>query len=502
MQNKFNILLANPPCRIDIGKGLEKFFVRAGSRWPFSIIKKEKIRAEYSPFPFYLAYTAALLEAKGFLVLVNDAVTLNKTKAEFLQETKEQEPDIILYETSTPTIYHDLALAKDLKELLPGIIIVLVGPHVSTFPEQTLQESSFVDYIIVQEYELSFAELAEKLRSKEKVSGISGLTWREEGVIKKNQARLIEPLDQLPKPARHFFPMEYYWDGFCQYKPVVQMHATRGCPFHCNFCLWNQVMYGNGRHRTFNVKRVVEEMKDCQKKYGAREIYFDDDTFTGNRQNVFALCDEIKKTNLKINWSCMGDAMITDEKMIEAMAGAGCIGMKFGVESGDKEVLKTIGKPIVFEKLREVASCLGRHRIKTHATFTFGLLGETKETMQRTIDFAKGLDVDSVQFSITTPFPGTRYYNEVKEKNLLLAKDWSEFDGASTSVVGFEKLTNEEVQEFYCKASGEWLKHKLLQSRWTLRQLYNLNRMRKGQGMCAVFRRCKRGLELVFGQRR
>ena len=494
------VLLANPPCRIDLGKGQEKFFVRAGSRWPFSVTKKKEDKADYLPFPFYLAYSAALLKNKGFSVLVDDALTLNKTQEEFLNDIVKSAPDIILYETSTPTIKHDLVLAQELKKIMPKLIIVLAGPHITTFPKETLKECAAIDYGIIQEYELALAELVEKLSKREDVSNISGLVWRDKEEVKVNPAMLIDPLDQLPMPARELFSLDYYWDGFCQHKPAIQMHATRGCPFRCNFCLWNQVVYNNGKYRMFSVKRVIDEMEECIKKYGAQEIYFDDDTFTANKKFVLDFCRELKNRGLKIHWSCMGDAMVTDEEMVEAMASAGCVGMKFGVESGDPEVLKKIEKPVDLNKIKRVASLLAKRHIKTHATFTFGLSGETKESMQRTIDFAKELDVDSVQFSINTPFPGTRYYAEAKEKGLLLTENWQDFDGSSKSVVRFEGLNTEDVASLHCRASGIWFRHKIKDPRWLFRQFYNLGRMMRGQGLSAVIARCKRGISLMSGK--
>ncbi len=496
------VLLANPPCREDIDEKYERFFIRAGSRWPFSVIKKKNEKMDYVPFPFYLAYTAALLESENFDVSVIDAIPLNLTLEDFVDKAISTRPDIILFETATPTIYHDLKIAKLLKEKTSALI-ALSGAHVTTFPKETLEESEYVDYILTREYELNFVDLVKKLNEGKDISDVPGLAYRNNGKILINPNKELVDLDKLPFPARHLFPsndcndMNLYWDGFCQYKPAIQMHASRGCPFHCNFCLWNQVMYENGKYRMFAPERVVDEMEDVIEKYGAKEIYFDDDTFTANKKHVLSICREIKKRGLDINWSCMGDAMITDKEMIDAMADAGCIGMKFGVESGDQEVLKAIKKPVNLNKVKEVSRWCAEKGIKTHATFTFGLSGETKESMEKTLKFAKELDVDSVQFSITTPFPGTRYYEELDEKGLLLTKDWSAYDGACSFVAKNPNLTHEEIEDFCKKASGRWLKHKIKDLNWVRRQMNNLNKMRKGQGNMIIFQRLKRAIELV-----
>lgn len=497
------ILLANPPCRVALGNGFERAFVRAGSRWPFSTVVPQGAPLEYLPFPFYLAYTAALLEKDGHQVLVNDALTLNRSQEQFVEETAAQQPDLLLYEATTPTAKYDLDLARELKDKLPRTLIALAGPHVTTFPRETLQENSGVDFVFQREYELGFTKLVKRLEEGGRLDDVPGLGWREGVEIRLNPPQPIEPLDLLPFPARHLFPSNekpgptLYWDGFCQYKPAIQMHATRGCPFLCNFCLWNTVMYANGKYRMFDVARTVQEMKECQEKYGTREIYFDDDTFTANKQHVLDLCNEIKKQKLKINWSVMGDAMVTDEEMIEAMAGAGCIGMKFGVESGDEEILKHIQKPVRFEKLRRFTDWCAKRGIKTHATFTFGLSGETRETMQKTLALAQSLDVDTVQFSMTTPFPGTRYYQEVDKEGMLLTHDWDDFDGNAQSVVKLANLDVAEVRAFCRRASGRWLRHKLLRPAWIGRQLKNMTRLIRGRGFGVIFQRLWRVGQLL-----
>lgn len=497
------IFLANPPCRIKINEHEERFFVRAGSRWPFSVIKKKTESADYIPFPFYLGYTAALLEKNGHQIIVDDGVAINETEEEFLEKVIQNNPDLILFETSTPTINDDLLLIKKIKKALHDVTICLAGTHATTFYKEILKNEQ-VDFIFLSEYELNFSKFADALGDKKGLTKIEGMAFRQDKEIIIKEPRLIDPLDQLPIPARHLFPNNakpdptIYWDGFCQYKPAIQMHASRGCPFRCNFCLWNQVMYRNQKYRVFSPKRVVDEMEKVVKEYKAREIYFDDDTFTANKKQVLSICKEIKRRELRVNWSVMGDAMVTDKEMVEVMADAGCIGIKFGVESGNREILKHIEKPINFEKLKEFTDWCAKKRIKTHATFTFGLSGETVETMNQTLALAKSLDVDSVQFSITTPFPGTRYFEEVKKENLLLAKNWKDFDGASQSVVKFKNLPSEVVKNYWRGASGRWLRCKIFKASWVIRQFYNLKRMIEGQGLTVIWTKTSRLINLLF----
>ncbi len=499
------ILLANPPCRTSLGGGKERFFIRAGSRWPWSLVKRVDELPRYAPFPFYLAYSAALLERDDFDVQALDGIPLNLTEPEFHRRVSAIQPDLILFETSTPTIHRDVETSARLREAT-GARIALAGPHVTEFPTETLSEHEHVDFVLVGEYEMTFLELARRLRDDNSLDDLDGIAYRaaDGKPAGGRRGREINPVDELPHPARHLFPsnecndLSLYHDGFCQHRPAVQLHASRGCPFRCDFCLWIQVMYGGGRYRVFSPKRVVDEMVEAVERYGAREIYFDDDTFTVNSKHVFALCDEIRSRGLKVPWSVMGDAMASTEKMLETMAAAGCIGMKFGLESADPRILKEIQKPVKLPKLERVVKTATSLGIKTHMTVSFGLSGDTRESIERTFEYACRLDVDSVQFSITTPFPGTRFYEKVKKEGRLLTENWAEFDGASTSVVRYTEVDPRFMEEFELTAGGRWLRRKLRQPRWVLRQMRTMGRVFRGQGWKGFKGRLKRGFGLLW----
>ncbi|HPN96153.1 MAG TPA: radical SAM protein [Candidatus Moranbacteria bacterium] len=508
------ILLANPPYRVSLNEREERFFIRAGSRWPFSVTKCKNEKSEYMPFPFYLAYTAAMLEKEkekeeGIEVFVEDSIALNETEEKFLEKVKKINPDVVLFETSTNTIRHDIGLAKKIKEFNGNAKIVMAGFHVTALARETFDISGqAIDFLLLSEYEFNFLELLRTLKRGGECSGLEGIAFKKGDEIIINPVKSLLDISKLPYPARHFFPsngnndLSVYWDGFCQTKPAIQMHASRGCPFRCNFCVWNQIMYRNEKYRPFPVNYICDEIESVIKEYGAREIYFDDDTFTGNKEHVLDFCREMIKRGLhkKVFWSAMADFMITDEEMIRTMKKSGCIGLKFGVESGNKDILNHIGKPINFNKLKINTSLCAKLRIKTHGTFTFGLSRETRKTMAETLNLAKSIDCDSVQFSITTPFPGTRYYEELKKEGRLLSEKWEDFDGNNNCVVKFDDFNSEFIVDFYKKATGRWLRHKLKQPRWFWRQLYYLNRSRSWQGNSFIFKRMRRALILVLSR--
>ncbi|MBM3861939.1 MAG: radical SAM protein [Verrucomicrobia bacterium] len=502
------ILLANPPARIPLEGTKERFFVRAGSRWPFSFVKDCAEAPWYAPFPFYLAYTAAILHDDGHDVYVIDAVPLNYTVEEFLNEVVEVKPDIVLFESATPTFNLDIQLIRQLKSRLPQVVLCMSGPHVTVFPRETLQHAE-IDCVFLREYELSFSEFVQvwsrsPVRDQQTLGNISGIAFLDKGTGEyvSRPPVAIENLDALPFPKRDIFPsnkihgMRYYWT-VNNPQPAIQMHASRGCPFRCSFCLWTQVMYEQGKYRMFSPKRIVDEMEAVKNEYQIKEVYFDDDTFTGNRKHVLEFCAELKKRNLGLTWSAMGDLIIANEQMLQAMAEAGCTLLKFGVESGDPGVLQHLGKPVNLTEIkRKVALCV-KFGIQTHATFTYGLTGDTEATIRRTLQYAKELDSDSVQFSITTPFPGTQFYEEVKKGGLLESEAWERFDGGRTSPILIPTLDRRWLERFLHRSLQRWLFAKIRRPHWVLRQIKYFRRTEKQYGTHILWRKFLHALTIL-----
>jgi len=508
------VLLANPPYRIPVDQKREKFFIRAGSRWPFSVEKSLNEHADYIPFPFYLGYAAALLEKENDIeTFVEDGVALHETEEEFLSNVEKIFPDIVLFETAINSVRNDALMAKKLKTINPKMVIVLAGLQATALAEETLEiGGDAVDFLMIQEYDQNFRDLVLALRDGQSIEQVNGLAYRKSGKTIKTPPTMID-VNQLPFPARHLFPsnrkmdLSVYWDAFCQYRPAIQMHSSRGCPFQCNFCAWIQVMYDNNEFRGRDPESICDEIEMCVERYGVKEIYFDDDDFTANKNHVMGFCEAMirRGLNKKVHWSAMCDFIVTDEEMILKMHEAGCIGMKFGVESGNKEVLKKIKKPVKFKRLKENVALCNRLKIKTHATFSFGLINETQSSLNDTMEFARKLPTDTAQFSISTPFPGTRFYEDLKKEGRLKSQSWEDFDGNNVSVVAFEgvngnKLQNNEVSTMDHSAPSVWLKSKLVSPQWVLRQLYFFCIVMKGQGLRALAFKIYRGWNLITGK--
>lgn len=412
------------------------------------------------PFPFFLAYATAVLEKNNIDVDLVDAIAEGDDHDAFMSKVKRYDPDLVLIETSTPSIYVDLAIAREIKERNDSMI-ALSGPHVSALPEEIMKNNDFVDFVLIGEYEYTLMDLVECLEKKRELRDVKGLAHREDSRIQVNPRRpLISNLDELPWPARHFLPMYNYTNAFCDLPtPDVQMWASRGCPFRCIYCMWPRIMYGGPSYRTRDPVKVVDEMEWLIDKYKFRSVYFDDDTFNIGKKRILKLCEEIKKRKIDIPWAIMARADTSDEETLKAMRDAGLFALKYGVESGVQELADNAKKDLDLNRVRETVKITKELGIKVHLTFTFGLPGETFETVEKTMNFAKELDPDSCQFSIVTPFPGTELFDLAEKNGWLITKDWSKYDGACSAVIRTENLTPEDLEDALRKASHVWGAH-------------------------------------------
>ena len=455
------VFLGNAPWRIEGSSGA-RLGVRAGTRWPFTMPAEpgQKIPG-YLPFPFLLAYSAAVLERAKHKVLLIDAIAEGFREDEFIEKIRAFSPQLAILETSTPSINIDLAIAKRIKEEVK-CRVALGGPHSTVMGKALLKEHRQLDYILCGEYEIISKNLANELGKKRpELKNVKGIMFRgaKSRIVVNAPQPLLKDIDSLPFPARHFLPMYNYCDAFAGLpRPDVQMWASRGCPFKCIFCLWPQVMYGGRNYRPRNPKKVVDEMEALVREYKFKSVYFDDDTFDIGKERILEMCREIRKRPpLKnIKWAIMARADTCDEEMLRAMKDAGLYALKFGVECASQEMLNKIGKRLDLGKARkniEIAKSLG---IKVHLTFTFGLPGETRESIQRTIDFSHKLNPDSVQFSITTPFPGTEYFDILEGQGNILTKDWGRYDGSLSCVMRTKNLSGKDLEEAYNKANASW----------------------------------------------
>ncbi|VAX23706.1 hypothetical protein MNBD_NITROSPINAE02-1763 [hydrothermal vent metagenome] len=440
--------------------------VKAGSRWPMTVGYTKAV--DYYPFPFYLAYSAALLkrDIKEIEVTGVDGVVNDYTSGELFSELVKigiGKEDILIVEVTLITLKDDLAFLEKVKEEFKCVII-LCGVYASIFRDAVLKDNSFIDYAIYGEYELSLKLLVQRLVEgrADSLNNIEGLITRGDdgGVKSHSQMAKITDLAELPFPDRNIFPPALYAD-FSFHSPCVAITATRGCPAGCIYCVERHAIYNSPRYRMRPYKDVVDEMEHCIEKYGAKQFYFDDMSFVVNKKYVKNICNEILKRKMNIPWTCMGDAMFVDYDTLEVMAKAGCIGMKFGVESADEKILERIGKPLNLDKARQVVKWCQRLGIFTHATFCLGLPGETETTIRKTVRFIKTLKADTAQVSKAVPYPGTPMYEWAKKEGYIVTDDLESYDGSLKSVLSYPQLTGDKIDQWYGLISKKLARNKI-----------------------------------------
>jgi radical SAM superfamily enzyme YgiQ (UPF0313 family) len=421
-------------------------------RWP------HKRSDKYIEYPIYLSYTVAVVEEAGFDVSFIDAIMDELSIEAFAQKVKDYGPRLALVETSTPSIEFDLETAAAIKQLSPRTFVALLGSHVTYFDTETLQENPAVDAVIRGEFEYTAADLARALDNGGDLSGVLGITYRDtEGDPRRNADRvLFEPLDQMPFPARHIVEDAGYRAGIYSGGHPTAMVSSRGCPYRCTFCLWPDVLYGH-KFRARSAENVVDEIEEAVRTYGHDEIYFDDDTFTIDRQRVMDITRLIIERGLhkELEWIAQCRVDTVDREMLEAMKAANCGYILFGVESGSPQMLKKMRKGITLDKVRAAFKLTRDVGIKTQAFFLFGIPGETPETIRETIEFAKELNASSTQFAVAIPHPGTALYEECKTNGWLTSEDWADYT-SENSLIETPWLSAEEVEQARIRAYREY----------------------------------------------
>jgi radical SAM superfamily enzyme YgiQ (UPF0313 family) len=453
------VALANPPW---LRPG--HYGTRAGSRWPHF----EENGSRYMPYPFYLGYTASLLENDGFEAAVFDGCATKEANEKYLKRILAFGPDIVIQENATASIDVDLRWAETLKAKT-GATLLMTGHHVG-FMQNDLAKYPAIDALAGGEWEFTALELCQRVRDGKSFGGILGLSHKTKSgdVVHEERRPNITDLDGLPFPHRRTLDMNLYHDNPGDIpSPSLQLHGSRGCPYKCNFCVWPQVVYEDNKYRTRSGKSMADEIEAMFRNdpFPYRSYYFDDDTFNIGDRRLSDLADELIMRGLEhIPWGAMCRADTLKKETLAKLRKGGLAAVKYGVENGDQKIVNDSGKNLDLMKLRDMMKFTHGLGIKTHLTFSFGLIGETKETMQKTLDLALELNPYTVQFSISTPFPGTRFYDYADQKGLLVTKDFSAYDGMSRSIVRADAVTADELEEFLAHAYDEWHRHEARRS--------------------------------------
>ena len=391
-------LFLNPP-------SFENFDGGAGSRWPAT----REIESYW--YPVWLAYPAGMLEGARLL----DAPPHHVSGEETIQIAKEYQ-FLVLF-TSTPGFPGDIRLAKAIKAANPNIKIAFVGPHVTVLPEKSLRECPEIDFVCRKEFDYAVTDYAKG----KPLADIPGVSFLKDGkVVHTPDQPQLQDLDSLPHVTEVYkrdLDVKRYNVPFLLY-PFVSLYTTRGCPAQCTFCLWPQTLSGHP-WRKRSTDDVAGEMAKAKELWpDVKEFFFDDDTFNIQKARTIELCAKLKP--LGLTWSCTS-RVTTDYETLKAMKEAGCRLLIVGYESGDPQILKNIKKGATVERARQFTKDCHRLGLVIHGDFILGLPGETHETINNTIAFAKELDVETIQVSVAHAYPGTELYDYMMKNGFMVA---------------------------------------------------------------------------------
>lgn len=392
---------------------------------PPQTASKYKFMGVIAP-PLGIAYMAGVLQENNIDVEILDASAEDMDFKDVEKELLKRKPDLVALTALTPTIERALETAQVVKETLPDSIVVMGGYHPTFNFIETLEDEN-VDIVIRGEGEYIMLNLVQALENQSSLHDVKGIVFEDKNskeIVVNPEAPLIQDLDELPFPALNLLPMKKY-RLLDMDTHMTTMITTRGCPMQCSFCS-SAAMHGK-KIRERSVENIVDEIEYLKTNYDIDTIAFMDDTFTLKKRKVMAICDEILKRNIEIMWGCTSRVDTLDEKLLKKMKEAGCITIFIGVESADQQQLDNMCKNTTIAKIENAFKIAHKLKIRTIASVALGMPGDTKEIMNKTVKFVHKLKPNYAIYSLATPYPGTRFYKEAFEKNLIKIKDWSKY---------------------------------------------------------------------------
>ncbi|MCD6512045.1 MAG: B12-binding domain-containing radical SAM protein [Thermoplasmata archaeon] len=396
--------------------------------------------------PLGLAYLASMVR-DGHDIHIVDSLAEDYTYEDVDRIIRSYDPDVIGITSTTSMIPDAYTVAKMAKKHNENVKIVIGGPHVTFVPEKTFKECPCIDFIVRGEGEITFKQLIDALEKNRDVSNILGLSINMGGKIKNNPPRpLIKDVDTIPMPSYDLLPMEKYQVDGVRFGTVM---TSRGCPFNCAFCS-SSLQFGK-RWRGHSDSRVIEELKYLHEKYRIHEIEFLDDTFTLNRPRAIRITKRIVEEGLDISWTASSRVDLFNEEIAQSLKRGGCHTVYFGIESGSKRTLDFIGKRITPEQSLAAVKKAKKYKLRALGAFIIGFPDETKKDIKKTIKFSKRVGVDYAQFTIATPYPGTRLWNYSLSKNLILSFNWRKYTTLDP-VMKLKNFTSQQITKLLQKA--------------------------------------------------
>ena len=363
--------------------------------------------------PTDLLYLAAIARQEGYEPIVRDYSFFGETFEKLEQDLLLMQPDYLVVNIATPTLENDLHALKIAKDLFgDNIITISKGAHFAFLAKQTMLAHDFIDIAMCLECELTFAELLKGINLEK----IKGICYRNDVEVIENPRRPFnDNLDDLPYPARDLIDNKLYVrpdNG----KMQAVIKVSRGCPYHCFFCLATPL---NGRIvRKRSPENIIGEIKECVEKYNIKNFIFWSDIFNLDKEWTRELCQKIIDSKLKITFSTNTRADSADIKTVKLMKKAGCSLVSIGIESGSQEMLDKMGKKTNLVQIKNTINVFKKNGIQIYAYYIIGLPWETRDTVFKTLEFAKSLNTEYASFYTAAALVGTRFYDYVENNSL------------------------------------------------------------------------------------
>ena len=373
--------------------------------------------------PLGLAYMAAVLEQNGFEIKVFDCPIYGIDHEKLKAELSVFQPTIVGVGAMTQTFESALKTAFAAKEACPDAKVVMGGPHATFQDKEILSQEKVVDIIVRGEGEETLLELA-KQPELQNINEIKGVTFRKDKQIVQTPTRpFIQNLDALPRPAYKQIPIEKYRINGKRILPII---SSRGCPFQCSFCVASEMFGRTFRARSPN--NVLDEIEWLKNEFGAEGIQFQDDTLTFDKKRAIDICDGMIARKINLKWGCGTRADVTTKELLAKMHKAGCQEICFGVESGCQRIRDSLKKKVTTEQCVNAIKWAKEAGIFVTVSIILGYPGETKETLNESLDFVRKVEPDSVWLNIPTPYPGTELRALVQSHGWKMTDDWNRYN--------------------------------------------------------------------------
>lgn len=419
--------------------------------------------------PLNICYLASHLEREGVPVrLIDMSVEPPGTK---LRDAVSGRPLLVGLTAYTPVMELAARAAAEAKATWPGVPVVCGGYHASALPERTLGEIPELDYIVSGEGESALLSLARKLSNGESADDVPGLWRREDGKAVGNTG--VETLDihTLPMPARHKLPMSRYRVNpvNAMREPSTGILASRGCNHRCSYCsqsVWRKL-------RLREAGAIVEEMMQCGRDFGMRGFRFYDDNLLASRPHAVAFCEALIAKRAGFAWNCFSRVDAVDEELLRLMRRAGCMQVKFGVETGTARMARYLRKGTRFEQNAAAVNAARRAGIESQISLMVGLPEETEAEIQTTLRYSVTLNPDLISINAFKPFPGSIVYGELAGNDAIEPLPWSAYSVKSMRPVAKGTVTEEALTRLVRKGyMGFFLRpsYALTRLRWLFRQ--------------------------------